>query len=97
MKNILHLCLLIISINAFCQNEQFSKAFINSLTPTYPGCENADDQSKCYHLGVGNLIVTELNKAKNIKDDKIQVELSLRTESDGKTTVLKAKHKIQKL
>jgi hypothetical protein len=93
MKNLLCFMLLIASVSAFSQNEKFSTAFINRLTPTFPGCENAADQSKCYHIGVGNLIVAELNKTAAIKDEKIQVQLLLKTESDGKTTVMRVKHK----
>lgn len=92
MKKLLYLLLFFVSGPAFSQNEKFSPAFINLLTPTYPGCENASDKSKCYHIGVGNLIVEELNRTHSYTDEKIQVELLLKTEADGKTTVSKVKH-----
>ena len=77
-----------ISICGFSQ----SKEFINSLTPTFPGCENSDDLSKCYRDNVGKLIAAELNDVNYEKSDKIQIELLIRTEANGKSTILKLKN-----
>jgi len=77
-----------ISICGFSQ----SKEFINCLTPTFPGCENSDDLSKCYRDNVGKLIAAELNDVNYEKSDKIQIELLIRTEANGKSTILKLKN-----
>jgi hypothetical protein len=87
MKNIVLIFFFIMSLNSFSQG----KEFMNHITPTYPGCENNDDRSKCYIVGLGNLIVTELNRLKFSGIDKIQIELLIRTETNGKSTILKLK------
>ncbi|MBA4155392.1 hypothetical protein [Flavobacterium sp.] len=94
MKSIiLNVCFLIISFCGFSQ----SKEFINSLTPTFPGCENSDDLSKCYRDNVGKLIAAELNEVNYEKPNKIQIELLIRTEANGKSTVLKLKNDDSKI
>ena len=85
---ILNISFLIISICGFSQ----SKEFINSITPTFPGCENNDDLSKCYRDNVGKLIAAKLNEVNYEKSDKIQIELLIRTEANGRSTILKLKN-----
>jgi hypothetical protein len=77
-----------ISICGFSQ----SKEFINSLTPTFPGCESSDDLSKCYRDNIGKLIAAKLNEVNYEKSNKIQIELLIRTEANGKSTILKLKN-----
>ncbi len=94
MKSIiLNISFLVISICGFSQ----SKEFINSLTPTFPGCENSDDLSKCYRDSIGTLIASELNEVDYGNSNKIQIELLIRTEADGKSTILKLKNDDSKI
>jgi len=89
MKNIiLSISFFIITSNAFSQ----SKEFINSLTPIYPGCENSTDKSKCFSTAVGNLIIAEFNKNGANRGEKIQIELLIRSEIDGKSSILRIKN-----
>jgi hypothetical protein len=72
---------------------QTPKEFVNRITPVYPGCDNAEDRHKCYVLGVGRLIVAELNENKYEGPKHLEIELLVRTENDGKSTLLKIKSK----
>jgi len=88
MKNIIFsIGFCIISITSFSQ----SKDFINNMTPTYPDCGNKDDRSKCYIVGFSDLIISDLNKSNFSGLDRIQIKLLIRTETDGKSTILRLK------
>jgi hypothetical protein len=66
--------------------------FINNMTPIFPTCETAKNKSDCYKTNIGNLITNRLNEentVKTIEIKKIEIELSIRTESNGKSTILK--------
>lgn len=66
--------------------------FINNMTPTFPSCETAKNKSECYKANIGNLILLRINEENNIKSidiSKFEIELSIRTESTGKSTLLK--------
>jgi hypothetical protein len=88
MKNTIILLSVFFSIHCFSQD----KAFINSLTPIYPGCEKSSDLQKCFRLHVGNLVLAELKKSDvQLTEGKILIEIHLRIEKTGKATILQSK------
>ncbi|MGV3697864.1 hypothetical protein [Flavobacterium sp.] len=72
---------------------QAQQEFMNRMTPVYPGCDNAKDRHQCYVIGVGKLIVSKLNEKKYKGPKHLQIELLIRTEKDGKSTVLRTASK----
>ena len=66
--------------------------FINNMTPTFPGCEKANDKSECYKTNIGSLILSRVNaenSLKTIEASKAEIELLIRTENDGKSTIVR--------
>ena len=66
------------------------------MTPVFPGCEKSKDKSLCYNTNFGNLIVAQINKEnirKQIDISRIEIELLIRTEANGESTILKSKTK----
>ncbi|MVO08592.1 hypothetical protein GOQ30_05375 [Flavobacterium sp. TP390] len=98
-NNIQILLLLLFCLSAFSQKKTYLD-FMNERTVTFPGCENARDKSECYRRSVGEIILKDLNTVSNFKkigsiQEVIEIQLLLRTEISGETTVLKvdSKHK----
>lgn len=100
LKNNIQIVLLFLfCLNAFSQKKTFLD-FMNERAVTFPGCENARDKSECFRKGIGEIILKDLNSIENLKriglvKDVIEIELLLRNEISGETTVLKvdSKHK----
>ncbi len=89
-------------LTSFSQEKSYLD-FINNMTPVFPGCEKSEDKSLCYNTNFGNLIIAQINEEntrKQIDISRIEIELLIRTEANGKSTILKSKTKdtlIQKL
>jgi hypothetical protein len=66
--------------------------YINKSTPIYPNCENSANKSECFQSSIGELILKELNESNKLNSiyvNKIQIELLIRVESTGKSTILR--------
>lgn len=92
MKKIFFLIFsLLMSFNTFSQ-ENSMLDYINTKTPTYPNCENSPNKSECFQTSIGELILKELNESNKLNAiyvDKIEIELLIRVESTGKSTILR--------
>jgi hypothetical protein len=88
MKKITFITFCFLFFNLTFSQENMSQEDINSLTPIYPDCENSLDTYKCYKQNIGNLILSKLNNDESITLDKIEIDVTLKTEVDGKTSVL---------
>lgn len=90
------------SINIiYCQEKSYLD-FINEITPIYPGCEYSVDKSECYKFKIGDLIKREINKKENLLllsnyKGVLEINLALRNEIDGNTTIISIKNVEKKI
>lgn len=92
MKNLAAFLLILFAFTAYSQKTFLD--FRNESTPTYPGCENAENKEDCYRQKVGELVLEKVNSENAVnafKQDRIEIQLMIRNEVSGNRPYSKLK------
>lgn len=88
MKSKFTLLALLLTLNMSAQKRTFLD-YRNEATPTYPGCENAENKEDCFREKVGGLILEKINKYNSttpLNTEDIKINVTIYNKETGEST-----------